>query len=73
MMQPTEDSNSHSVARKLLRELSAVSLNGHGVLRRLQAGSLMGCLTHLSVAGKLSLLRSACTDYGRLDLEVYKR
>eukprot|EP00892_Ulva_mutabilis_P000673 jgi/Ulvmu1/10606/UM065_0062.1 len=49
-MQPGEG-RKHSVARKLLRDLSCVPLNGQEVLRRLQAGSLMGCLTHLSLAG----------------------
>ena len=50
-METAEELAKYSVARKLLRELSSVTISGRDILRYLQAGSLMGCLTHLSLAG----------------------
>ena len=50
-----------SVAPKLLHDMQSQSLTGMRLVQHLQVGCLMGCLTHLSLAGETSFKLSLCT------------
>lgn len=66
------DEGHSSVAPKLLHDMQSQSLTGMRLLQHLQVGCLMGCLTHLSLAGEspfetVWLIFRACMHPGKID------
>jgi hypothetical protein len=51
----------HSVARKLMYDMQSQALTGMRLVQHLQVGCLMGCLTHLSLAGESTFKPASCS------------
>jgi hypothetical protein len=64
-----------SVAPKLLHDIQSQSLAGMRLVQNLQVGCLMGCLTHLSLAGEppfkmVTLGGAPSTDVAFIDRRI---
>jgi hypothetical protein len=64
-----------SVAPKLLHDMQSQSLVGMRLVQHLQVGCLMGCLTHLSLAGEssfelVSMCCAPCTYVAPMDARL---